>query len=139
MEFTSEMQDKLIDMRFAFDRDLVRRMGYKAFGKHDIMGLCERCAKVIEKTVSHQKYCPECRKIVRREQVLAAVRKHREGKTPQTESTKKIAQEEVITPDYWTNLMLALVQNAAAEGDEVWLEENKDIYTQAILGRSLDG
>jgi hypothetical protein len=128
-----------LEMRHAFERDLVRRRGRNAFRKHDIMGLCERCIAVIEKTVSHQKYCEDCRRIVRREQTLEAVRKHRDGKKAQTTSQKKITQEEVVTPDGYTNLMMAILQSAAEEGDQEYLDEFGEVYQVAILGRRLDG
>ena len=139
MEYIRPPQDKLRETKFAFERDMVRRKGYGAFRKHDIMGLCERCTEIIEKRVSHQKYCPECRVIVRREQTQEAVAKHRVKNPPQTESMKKIAQERVTTPDNWTNLMLAVLQQAKEDEAQEYLDEYGELYQVAILGRSLDG
>lgn len=116
---------------------MVRRKGWGAFRKHGIIALCEVCGEDYERVRANQKYCPDCKIKVRRKQVYRAVNKHRDNNPYETQDQKKVAQETVSTPDPWTNLMLAVVQQADAEKDTEWLEENKEVYTRAILGRDL--
>jgi hypothetical protein len=67
------------------------------------------------------------------------VRRFRERNEYETQNQKKIAQEEVRTPDAWTNLMIASIQEAHDAGDKDYLDEFGELYQIAILGRRLDG
>lgn len=135
MVSTSDMQDKLRDMRFAFERDIVRRSGLVLRG---IIGLCEVCGEDFDKIRGNQKSCsnPDCK----REMALRRQRKYDQGVATERNERRRVEYSGGERPaDPWTNLMVAVVEQAAEDGDIGWLTQHKDIYTRAILGRSLDG
>ena len=110
MVSTSEMQDKL-SLRFAFDRDLVRRHGYRAFrGNGGILELCSECDEDFDRKAPNQMRCNNCRTEHgdTKSQTRERVRRFRERNKYQTQNQQTIAQEQVTTPDPYTNLMLPL-------------------------------
>lgn len=119
----------VLGMRHAFERDLVRRRGWQAFRKQGIIGECEVCGNDFDKVVGNQKYCPGCRVTIRREQVRRDVRRHREN---------RIDEPEDLPVDPWAHLMIAILQQAKAEGDQEFLDEFGELFQVAILGRRLD-
>ena len=131
------MQDKLLDIRFAFERDLIRH-GVR-LGNAGIIVLCVECEEDFDRKSGTHVVCDDCKQDRVRRQTRDRVRRFRERTPYKTQNQAKVAQEETTTPDPYTNLMLALVRNAADEMDGEWLETNEEVYTQAILGRSLDG
>lgn len=59
---------KVLDLIYAFERDKVRRMGYKAFKAEPVaVKTCEMCDEGFESKVAHAKYCPPCRILKHRE------------------------------------------------------------------------
>jgi hypothetical protein len=57
------MEQTVQEMRYAFERDMVRRLGWKAFkadGRYAIM-TCEDCGENVNRVTQNQKVCPDCR------------------------------------------------------------------------------
>lgn len=133
---------KVLTLRHSFERDLVRHKGYGAFVLRGIIGLCLVCGEDFDKRRSNEITCsPECKRVRANERQKAydtRVATERNEKRRTKYAGYVPEKDGVVTPDPYTNLMLAMVQNAADEGDTGWLEENQDVYTQAILGRRLD-
>ena len=130
MAFTN----KIADMRHTFERDLVRRKGIRVFspGRHDIMG-CVDCGEDFDQYNNNQERCSLCQIIERRRQK----REWKQRNKDEFNAARRVNNERPAEP--WTNLMVAVVEQAATDGDTEWLEENKETYTRAILGRSFDG
>lgn len=131
MEFTNNFA--VFDMRCAFERDMVRRKGTKVFRKRGIIGLCEICGEDFDKVRGNQRVCPECRVEQRRTEIREAVRRGRASKKKNDERNT----DDVRDP--WTRLMIAMLFNAKDEGDVEWAEDNRELFSLAILGRRMDG
>ena len=132
MEFSSEME-----MKFAFERDMVRRRG--KVSNAGIIVLCVECEEDFDRRSGTHVVCDDCKAQRVRDQTRERVRRFRERNPYESQSRAAVTQKIAETADPWTNVMLAVCQNAAEDGDTEWLEANKDVYTQAILGRRLDG
>ena len=140
------MQDKLLDIRFAFERDMTRRGGLAYGGSEGRLTECVICEEDFDKKRSNEITCsPECKRLRANErqmkhdtkvrlQTRERVRQYRQRNPYKTQNKKKIAGAVVTTPDPYTNLMLAVVQNAFFQEDSLWLLENEDTFTDAILG-----
>lgn len=137
MASTSEMQDKLLDIRFAFERDMVRRKGDQAFQTlRVIIGLCVVCGEDFDKTHYLQNTCSlVCRKERANQRQLEYW--HKQGKENPSYQWGESEEERPVDP--MTNLMVAILEQAVKDGATDWLEANKELYTRAILGRRLDG
>ena len=133
------MLDAVRNMRFAFDRDMVRRRGQRAFRNAGILVLCVECESDFDRRSGTHVVCDNCKKDRVRRQTRERVRRFRERNPYETENQSKIAQEEVVTPDNYTNLMIAVLQQAKEDGAQEYLDEFGELYQVAILGRRLDG
>jgi hypothetical protein len=128
-----------LDMRFAFERDMVRRKGARAFRNAGILVLCVECEEDFDRRSGTHVVCDNCKRDRVRRQTRERVRKFRERNVYETQNQKKIAQEETVTDDGWTNLMIVILQGAHADGDQEFLDDFRETFELAILGRRLDG
>ena len=73
------MEQTVQEMRYAFDRDLVRRKGRKAFDCNaGIIGLCVECEDDFDRVSGNQVVCENCRAERVRKQTKERVRRHRQ-------------------------------------------------------------
>lgn len=133
-EFTNNFA--LLDMKHAFERDLVRRNG-RFPGNAGTIVLCVECGEDFDKRSGTHAVCDNCKNDRVRRQTRERVRKFRERNEYETQSQKAIAQEEPGSPDPWTNLMIAVLQQARRDGAQDYLDEYRELYEVAILGRRL--
>jgi hypothetical protein len=136
MEFTNKIAE--LEMRYAFERDLVRKNG-RYPSNAGILVLCVECGEDFDRRSGTHVVCDDCKPQRVREQTRERVRKHRERNDYETQDQRIIAQEAPDTPDGWTNLMIAVLQQAKADGDLDYLNNYRELYEVAILGRRLDG
>ena len=135
MEFTSQMQDKLLDTRFAFERDLVRKKGRTAFTLCGIITECVICGDDFDRIRSNEITCsPQCKQVRHAERQSNYRSRNRERIN---ESRRVRPPERPEEP--WTNLMVSVLEQAKADGCNKYLDLFGEMYTEAILGRSLDG
>ncbi len=67
------------EMRYAFERDIVRRRGYQAFnGNAGIIRLCAECDDDFDRKSGNQIVCPGCRAERVRKQTRERVRRYRQ-------------------------------------------------------------
>ena len=125
------------EIRYAFERDMVRRLGAKAFmGNGGIIRLCVECEHNFDAKVGNQVVCDDCREERVRRQTKERVRRHRAREVrPEYEFT------EADKDNLVTALIRACVQDMLARyatpfwwakcGAESWLTEFAEPYMAA--------
>jgi hypothetical protein len=73
--------NNVAEMRYAFERDMVRRKGYRAFDSNaGIIRLCVECDGDFDRTSGNQVVCDDCRAERVRNQTRERVRRYRSKK-----------------------------------------------------------
>lgn len=147
MECTSEMQDKLREMRYAFERDVVRKKGYKAFVLRGIITECVVCGEDFDKIRANQITCsPECRKMRANQRqmeydtrVADERNERRRGRYADLNYVPSLDDCDTMTPDPWTNLMLAVLTSAHLDEDQEFLEDVGGVYMTAVKEATRNG
>jgi hypothetical protein len=125
-----------LDMRYAFERDMVRKHGYKAFSsQRGIMGVCEACGDDFDKVRSNQRTCsrPECKRHLTKMRARKHYKKHGEV-VREKKRNSDITQAKHIEATFrdldqhdQDNLVTALIKaacmRAVEEMDVEWIEE----------------
>lgn len=94
---------------------------------------CDECGGDFRKRRGNQRYCDDCRPVVRRRQKRDEARARR-SQTPEPE-IPVTDWSPFVTNDPWKNLMCAILIQAKIDGDETWLDENMELYSAAITGK----
>ena len=129
-----------LEMRHAFDRDIVLRKGYKGFSPRPPgLWICQLCGEGFETRAYHAKHCPDCRPIALRIAKRRWWNKKGAGSdlrrsSREEQKASKTGDLAFTTPNPWKNLMLAIVKNARDENDQEYLNEFGQLYRDAILG-----
>ena len=122
------MRQAAVDIRYAFERDMVRRLGNKAFASNaGIIRECVECKQGFDRTVPNQVVCDDCRVERVRRQTRERVRKHRAHKVEPRYEFTMVDRDNLVAA-----LIRACVVEAAQEGDIEWLEEFGEPYIAAI-------
>ena len=121
----------IVDIRYAFERDMMRRM----VGNGGIIVLCVECEEEFDRVVPNQIVCEVCRKGRIRRQTRERVRRHRE-RNPAT-SIYYGDFTEVDKDNLITALIRGCVQDVIgryAQGNEaagLWLEDCAEPFMAA--------
>jgi hypothetical protein len=119
---TNTREDTILDYRFAFERDIARRRGKTDFIAVDPLGECELCGEDYDKKVPHAKYCPACRKVMRR--IRDKQEYNRGGRARKAQYWQEhITVDPVKVEHTWMNLAWVIVVKAFEECDTLWLRE----------------
>lgn len=104
---------------------------------------CDECGKETKKKAGNQRYCPECRGVVRKRK-LSGYRNKFNTERPdyhtqyqaQQRQKMQVGDTTQVTPDPWKNLMLGVLAQAKAENDIEFLEEFGPMFEEAITCQS---
>lgn len=96
---------------------------------------CDECGGAYRQRKGNQRYCDDCRPVVRRRQKRYEARVRRAQ--PDPEEIPVTDWSPLVTNDPWKNLMCAILIQAKIDGDEQWLDENRELYSAAITGKEM--
>ena len=130
----------LLEIRFAFDRDIVRRKGYKAFVLRGIITECSVCDKDFDRVRSNQVTCsPECRRLRANQRQMKYDQKveperneKRRDRYADLTYTPTLDDCTTMTPDPTTNLLLAILTSAHLDGDQEFLDDMGPVLMRAV-------